>query len=544
MSQAPRTTARVADHVAHALKAAGCTGAFGMPGGEVATLLDGFQRAGLRFVLARHETAAALMAAGAWSQGEPVGLLVTTLGPGIANAVNGLADAVQERVPLLVLTGVVDRRVRTRYTHQILDQRALLAAVTKGSFELDAVHPTATIARALQLARRAPAGPVHLDLAPDVAAQLVDDHPFLLPHPLLPGPNSADTAFHDLLTAAAQWQRPVVIAGWQAAVQSTGAAVRRLADAGVPIITTYKAKGLLDEAHPLAMGGAGLSPRADQALLALLTAADGVLLLGYDPIEMRQNWLDPFPSTAQVVDCADYPVDHAMHRWDHQVIGPLPALADAFAAAMTTRETPLSWALPHETRATLTAAFAPPAAWGPHAVFAALQTEIDADDTVLLTVDSGAHRILLSQQLRLHHPKQLLQSAGFCTMGAAVPLAAGAKWRQPTRRVIAVLGDGGLEMGLGELGTLRDQGLAVTVVVLQDASLALIELKQRQSQLATVGVDLGRTDLAAVARAFGGVGATVRDADALAAALATARTATVFTVIACEINASDYLGQI
>ena len=101
---------RIADTVARSLAAAGVRHAFGMPGGEVVTLIDALAEARIRFVLARHETAAAIMGAGAATVTGAPGLLVTTLGPGLANAVNGIADAAQERMPLLVVSGVVERR--------------------------------------------------------------------------------------------------------------------------------------------------------------------------------------------------------------------------------------------------------------------------------------------------------------------------------------------------------------------------------------------------------------------------------------------------
>ena len=157
-------------------------------------------------------------------------------------------------------------------------------------------------------------------------------------------------------------------------------------------------------------------------------------------------------------------------------------------------------------------------------MFRELAATLPADAT--LTVDSGAHRILFSQMWRARRALEVLQSAGFCTMAAALPLAIGVQAAEPGRTVVAVLGDGGLEMGLGELGTLRDQGLRVILVVLQDASLALIELKQRQAGLPPLGVSLGRTDLPAIARAFGGVGYEVASAEELRAALSEALTTT------------------
>ncbi|MBC8129744.1 MAG: thiamine pyrophosphate-binding protein, partial [Rhizobiaceae bacterium] len=161
---------RVADIVAETLKAQGIGQAFGMPGGEVVTLIDALDRAGIAFHLARHETAAALMAAGASTLSGTPGLLVTTVGPGLANAVNGIADAAQEHVPLVVISGIVDRATRARYTHQVIDHAAMLRPLVKACFEIEAESAGPTVARALAIALAEPMGPVHLDLSPGTAA--------------------------------------------------------------------------------------------------------------------------------------------------------------------------------------------------------------------------------------------------------------------------------------------------------------------------------------------------------------------------------------
>lgn len=536
---------RIADTVARTLAAAGIRHAFGMPGGEVVTLIDALEAAGIRFVLARHETAAALMAAGAASVTAAPGLLVTTLGPGLANAVNGIADAQQERVPLLVLSGVVEHGLRGRYTHQILDHAALLRPLVKASLEIEAEGAAATVARALALATTPPCGPVHLDLAPATAAALdPTPHPIRPPAAVLaPGPDPADPALAALRARLAAAERPLLLAGFEAARGGAGPALRALAEGcGMPVLTTYKAKGVLDEHHPLALGGAGLSPAADRVLLELVRRSDLVLLAGFDPIELRPGWLDPFAATALVVELTAAPADHGMHRVDQRLIGPVgPVLA---ALAVPSPRPAAAWPAgePVRARARLAELWAPGSGWGPGAVVAALETALPED--ALVTVDSGAHRILLSQMWRARRPLALLQSAGWCTMAAALPLAIGAKAAGPARPVVAVLGDGGLEMGLGELGTLRDLGLPVVLVVLQDASLALIELKQRQAGLARNGVGLGRTDLPAIARAFGGHGVAVGSTSELRAALAEALAAPGFTLLACTIEAEAYLGRL
>jgi acetolactate synthase-1/2/3 large subunit len=163
-------------------------------------------------------------------------------------------------------------------------------------------------------------------------------------------------------------------------------------------------------------------------------------------------------------------------------------------------------------------------------------------ESALITVDSGAHRILLSQQLAIRKPLGLMQSAGFCTMGAAIPLAAGAKVARPQAPVIAVLGDGGLEMGLGELATLRDEAVPIIIIVLQDESLALIELKQAQAGLARAGVTLGRSRFEDAAAALGGRAWRVGSREDFDAAFATALSEDRFTLIICDIQVSDYAG--
>jgi acetolactate synthase-1/2/3 large subunit len=253
---------------------------------------------------------------------------------------------------------------------------------------------------------------------------------------------------------------------------------------------------------------------------------------------MRPGWRGLWRPD-QAIEVAHAPPAHGMHSAAMAFVGDvgagLRALFDGAAPAA-------SWdcATPARIRADLTARFAPRGAWGPHAAFAALRTALPPDAVV--TADSGAHRILLSQMWRAEAPRTLLQSSGFCTMGCAMGLAAGAKQAAPSRAVCAVMGDGGFEMVAGELATLRDLGLPVIVVVIADQSLGLIAMKQSAMGLPPAGVALGRTDLAAAAEAFGGAGRTVDDAAALAREVGEALDRDRFTLIAVEIDAAAYRG--
>ncbi len=499
--------------------------------------MQGLNEAGLRFVLVKHENAGGFFAEGHWHMTGALPVLVATLGPGVANAVNVVANAMQERVPLIFLTGCVDAAEAATYTHQIFDHQALMRPIVKGSFRLAAGAVGATIAKAIALATSGQPGPVHVDVPIGVAEGAAEEHPAApVPafRPAAPDP-AALAAARDALARA---RRPVAIAGVDAVNEGAGAAVADFCEAqGIPLVTTYKGKGLMAEDHPLCLGGAGLSPLADRTLLPLVRAADAVLLLGYDPIEMRVGWRNPWGAGATVIEIAPALRDHGMHRTDillpGTVAGTLPHLA---------HDAPSRWpgGEPEAARAALEAAFRGPDAWGPHAVFRTLRAVLPPETVV--TADSGAHRILLSQMWRCPAPRLMLQSSALCTMACALPLAAGAKLGRPDVPVLAVMGDAGLEMGPGDLATLRDLGLPVIVCVLVDESLALIEMKQRATQRPNLGVDFGGTDFPALARAFGGHGAWAADEATLAAEARAALSRGTFSLIAARIGRRAYDG--
>ena len=129
-------------------------------------------------------------------------------------------------------------------------------------------------------------------------------------------------------------------------------------------------------------------------------------------------------------------------------------------------------------------------------------------------------------------------------MGCAVPLAIGAKLASPERTVVSFSGDAGFLMVAGELATAAELDLTPIFVVFVDASLALIEKKQRERQMTNLGVDFAQHNFAAMGIAFGGAGVTVRSREALEKALTRAKTADTFTVIAAVIDRGAYDGRI
>lgn len=532
----------VSQIIGQRLHAAGCRHAFGIPGGEVLSVMKGLDEAGVNFTLVKHENSGGFMAEGAFHRDGAPGVLVATLGPGVANAVNVVANALQDRVPMLFITGCVDEDEAATYTHQVFDHAALMRPITKASLRVTAGAVEAIIDKALAIATDDPPGPVHLDVPISVAVQ--EAPPARGTRRSKPAP-AAPAPTRELETARAwlaQARRPVVIAGVEALHHHAEAEVRALVEElRIPLVTTYKAKGIVDERHELVIGGMGLSPQADKIVLPVIRDADLIILAGYDPIEMRAGWRNIWADDARVIDIAATRNTHYMHQSALSFVGSvkhgLQALTQGQRPASQWTGNEVS-----EIRQALARVYRADEEWGPAAIVDVARAELP-DDT-LASVDSGAHRILLSQVWNCYEPRSLMQSSGLCTMGCSLPLGIGAKLADPTRPVAVFTGDACLEMTLGELATARDAATPVIVFVFADESLSLIEIKQRANDHPNLGVDFAGTDFAGIARAMGGQGFDVRSRVELATAIRQALASSSFSLISCRLPRKAYDGRI
>ncbi len=533
---------RAADLVARRLYEAGCRHAFGMPGGEVLTLVDALEKAGIAFHLVKHENAGGFMAEAVHHVDGAPAILVATVGPGLMNAVNVVANAEQDRVPMVVLTGCLDADEALTYTHQVLDHRAVLDPITKASFTLTAGEADTIADKAVSIALERRQGPVLIDVPIAVA-----DAPAtpkgrrrVPPSPVAPAGEKFKLV-RDWLAGA---ERPLIVAGLDVLADDAAPALQAFAEHfEIPVVTTYKAKGVLPEDHPLALGGAGLSPLADTHLLPLVKQADVIFLVGYDPIEMRPGWREIWDVTKQcVVDIQAVENDHYMHQAGISFTCHIGA---ALEAMMDVKQATTRWRgdEPTAAKAALAQAFPQDDAWGPAGVIAEARAALPPETRI--SIDSGAHRILLSQMWQAPYPKAVIQSSGLCTMGCAVPMAIGLALAEPDRPAVAFVGDGGFLMSPGDLTTAAELGLKPIIITFVDASLALIEKKQRERQLTNAGVDFEhRHDFAGMGRAMGGAGVDVTNRAELRAAIEAALKADTFTVIAAKIDRGGYDGRI
>ena len=525
--------------IARYLAKAGVKHAFGIPGGEVLAVIDALRDYDIKFNLVKHENAGGFMAEGTYHASGAPGVLIATLGPGVANAINFIANAFQDRVPIIFLTGCIDEKEAMTYTHQIFDHQALLGPITKATLKVADGAVEETIDKALSIAMDEPPGPVHIDVPICVATAEQTARPPIMR--CQPSYGVLDTSTLDkALTQINRAKRPVAIAGVGVLQQRAESELKQfLISHGIPLITTYKAKGILPEDHPLSLGATGLSPKSESILLPFVEQADLILLFGYDPIEMRPGWRNVWSEGAIVLEFTTLVNTHYMHQSTQHFYCDLKnALRQ-----LDSDPAPVSrWSLGEiaAIRQTNQDAFSSNTIWGPHAIIETARRCLP-DDTIA-TVDTGAHRILLSQLWICKQARSLFQSSGLCTMGVAVPMALGYKMVHPSRPVVAFTGDAGLEMVLGDLASIRDAGLALVIVVFVDESLTLIELKQRAMKYDNIAVDFPHTDFVSIGRAYGFYSEWIDDTKALASELNAALTREQTTLLACRIPRQAYDG--
>jgi len=478
----------LAETVVAAFKRHGVKRMFGIPGGGSSLdLIDAAGAAGVEFVLTRTETAAAFMAAVTGELSSTPGVVLTGIGPGAASAVNGIAYAKLERAPVVLITDGPASSL-----HQAFDQPALFAPITKAQGRLRPEDGAAAIERAIATALTSPWGPVQLDLtAPDAMASVTAAAPDAGGAPVSATVDAKTLERARGMLAASS--RPVILAGLEARHGDAPAALRTLVDAlACPALATYKAKGVLADAHPCAVGiVTGAAAEAD-----CIGRADLIVCFGLDPVELipgKWRYKAPIlelraapgavlPATSAcrvVAPLADavaalLPVDASGWTADE-----IAVLRDAMRARIAIRGS-------GHTADSVTAALAKAAPAGTR-----------------LTVDAGAHMFSVFALWPAQEPFGVLKSNGLSTMGFALPAAIASVLHEPQRPVAAVTGDGGLLMCLAELTTAVERRCRIVVVVINDSALSLIDIKQQRQQRKSRGVRYPTVDFAGVAEALG-----------------------------------------
>jgi acetolactate synthase-1/2/3 large subunit len=530
----------VADLIACTLRGAGARALFGVPGGGGnLDLIDAAGRAGLPFVLTSTETAGAIAAlAQAEITGQP-GACLTTLGPGAASVVNGVACAYLDRAPLVVFTDSHASRGGA-FEHQRIDHAALMAPVTKSSETLRAEDALQVMRRAVLLAADGRPGPVHIDCPGDVAAASTAMHGAVLVgsvrHAVLP------EAYErlDLLLRSAR--KPLLLVGLGARRAEDAAAIRALCDGrGVPAMVTYKAKGVVPDDHAW-FAGVFTNAAIEQDAI---DESDLLIGLGLDPVELIPR---PWKHRQPVVCVGRWRVEDGHVPFALQIVSSVSAGAETIENTLR----PSEWdparvqalAGAQRRRVDLPDGTAGAARSGREGLTA--QQVVSLAEARLssaagrVTVDAGAHMFAATTLWPVRDPNGMLISNGLSTMGFALPAAVGAATIDRDRPVVALTGDGGLLMCAGELATAVRERLRIVTIVFNDASLSLIEIKQQARGLPASGVALGAIHWRRLAESVGMAAWTAEDEPSLDRAIDGALAQGGPALIEAKVDRSNY----
>ncbi len=518
--------ATVADHIVQQLRRAGVRTLFGVPGGgSNLDLIAAAGRAGLPFVLTSTETAGAIAAiAQAEITGAP-GACLTTLGPGATSVINGVACALLERAPLLVFTD--SQSPAAPFSHQRIDHRAMMQPLTKSSETLTTEDALGIVARALQAATDGQPGPVHLDCPGDVASAELPDVGFGTDARFV----TSRTESSKLEALFANSRRPLLLAGLGIGRRSPP--LRELCERrAIPAMVTYKAKGAVPDDDPW-FAGVFTNATIERPLI---DDCDLLVGVGLDPVELiPRAWKGSQP----IVNFGPWRVEDRHVPFDVQVVDDIDANLVLLDGLLRPTEWNPSVVARHVRchRDTI-------ARKDDHGFTAQRVVEIAArllsPVAGRVTVDAGAHMFPATVLWPVAEPRGMLISNGLSTMGFALPAAVGAALLDTDRPVVALTGDGGLLMCLGELLTAARERLRIITIVFNDASLSLIEIKQQARQLPPAGVALGGIDWQGVARGFGVHAGRASNASELEQAIAAALEQPGPTLIEATIDRSNY----
>lgn len=523
--------------LADQLKRHGVTRVFSVPGESFLALLDGLHDSGIANIVCRQEGGAAMMAEATGKMTGQPGIALVTRGPGATNASAGVHIARQDSTPMILFVGQIETGHRDREAFQEIDYRQVFGGLAKWVAEIDQTSRIPEyVARAFRVATSGRPGPVVLALPEDMLSAEADTPD--RPGPIPDAKPDLSTAAASALALLAEAERPMIVVGgphWspEAARDLAHVAATRQ----IPVALGFRRQDYLDNRHPAYAGdlNVGVNPR----LAKRLREADTLLVIGsrLGDIETQgYTLLSPESHGKRLIHVHPDP-DEPGRVWATDLA--VTARAPDFVAALAARNEPTpGW--PDWTAAARadydwwTTPVPSPGAVKQEDVILWLSRNLPED--AILTNGAGnyaawLHRYFTYKQFRT----QLAPTSG--SMGYGFPAAIAASLQHPDRTVVCLAGDGCFQMTLNEMSTAVQHGARPIVIVVNNGRYGTIRMHQEKHYPGRVsGTMLANPDFAALARAYGGHGETVRDGADFPAAFARARDARTLAVIELVVD--------
>lgn len=457
---------------------------FGYPGGAIMPVYDALYdyRDKLDHVLVRHEQGAIHAAQGYARTSGKTGVVIATSGPGATNLVTGLADAMIDSTPLICITGQVFAHLLGTDAFQETDIINITTPVTKWNYQItDATEIPSVLAKAFFIASSGRPGPVLIDITKNAQLQKFDFTGYskcefirsYRPRPIIRKEYIERAA--ELINKA---ERPLIVFGQGVILGKAEKEFLSFIDrSGIPAAWTIMGLSALHSGHPLNMGMLGM--HGNYAPNVLTNECDVLIAVGMRFDDRVTGRLDKYARQAKVIHLDIDPAEI-----DKNVKTTIPVWGDCketlpLLTAMLEQKSYPQWVQrfrllgQKETDTCIYKELHPSTEQLTMGEVIRELNELTEGKAVIVT-DVGQHQMVTCRYAQYQHSRSNITSGGLGTMGFALPAAIGAKYGSPDRMVVAIIGDGGFQMTLQELGTIMQTGIHVKILILNNRFLGMV----------------------------------------------------------------------
>lgn len=521
---------KASDLFIRCLEAEGVEYIFGIPGEETSDLIMSLLDSKIKFVLVRHEQAAAFMADMYGRLTQKVGVCLSTLGPGATNLTTGVANANMDRSPILVITGQTDTDFLHKESHQNMDAVAMFKPITKWRWSIrNADSIPEIVRRAFKIALEEKAGAVHLELPQDIAKMESDIKPIKTQQVFRSRPNE------ELIEKAAKLilesKTPILLVGNGCIRGRASLYVRKFVEkTGICSMNTFMAKGVISDNSDRHLHTIGIR-EADHASIAM-READLVIAIGYDLVEYSpKHWngsLDKkiihIDFTPAESDTYYPPTIEIAADIEYTMYAILEEIERIRKQDETEEEKQRQYRIPHSDPPELFKTIKREIVWRlerykndfsypikPEKLVLDVRDALDESDIVIS--DVGVHKLWIAKIYNTYTPNTCIVPNGFCSMGFALPAAIAAQLVDPSHKIVVMCGDGGFLMNVQEIETAVRLRLPIIVIVWCDYDYGMISLKQIYEFGRSAFTKFNNPNFVKLAESFGAIGYNVRSTE-------------------------------
>ena len=453
---------------------------FNYPGAATIDIMDElYKQDQVKVILPRHEQALAHAADGYARSTGKVGVCMVTSGPGATNLVTGIATAYSDSVPMVCITGQVDLALMGNDAFQEVDTVGIVRNVSKYAVTVrDRKDLGRILKEAFYIARTGRPGPVVVDIPKNIQKAMGSD---VYPDEVNIRGYKPNTTVHigqvkKACSVIVKAKRPLFLLGGGISISGANELMTQLVDkTGIPVVTTLMGKGAISSRHPLYLGNVGI--HGGYAPNVAITDCDVMISIGTRFNDRITGKLSTFAQNCKIVHID---VDAASISKNIKV--DIPIVADAKLAI----EALLEYIEPHnlgdwpaqlqQLKEERPVTQAGEEGLTPQNIIDYINNHYDRP---VVTTDVGQNQLWTTQFLEIEGNHQLLTSGGLGTMGYGFPAAIGAQFGNPTKRVFAICGDGGVQMNIQEFATAMHYHLPVTLVVINNGYLGNVRQWQQ-----------------------------------------------------------------